>query len=136
MLSAGHIILRGWCENPNVSTDSGKFSPDPKKSLSALKPKLKQHGNHMKKANKKDNKMILWFEVDDTGCGMILCFLKSTNYMYCKGKLFQFEEACTNLSSMVCRNWSKQMGICVWELWASWSFNNSDVSNLSKIRSL
>ncbi|XWS33878.1 hypothetical protein CRYUN_Cryun22dG0120600 [Craigia yunnanensis] len=68
--TSGHIILRGWCENPNVSTDSGKFSPDPKKSLSALKSKLKQHGNHMKKASKKDNKMILWFEVDDTGCGI------------------------------------------------------------------
>ena len=26
----------------------------------------------MKKAWKKDNKMILWFEIDDTGCGMNL----------------------------------------------------------------
>ncbi|XVF59799.1 hypothetical protein PTKIN_Ptkin07bG0304700 [Pterospermum kingtungense] len=68
--TSGHIILRGWCENLNVSTDSGKFSPDPKKSLSALKSKLKQHGNHMKKASKRDNKIILWFEVDDTGCGI------------------------------------------------------------------
>lgn len=31
--------------------------------------KWKQQGNHMKKACKKDNRMILWFEVDDTGCG-------------------------------------------------------------------
>ncbi|KAE8715930.1 Histidine kinase 1 [Hibiscus syriacus] len=68
--TSGHIVLRGWCENPNVSSDSGKFSPDQKKPLSALKTKLKQHGNHMKKASKKDNKMILWFEVDDTGCGI------------------------------------------------------------------
>ncbi|KAK6258189.1 hypothetical protein SCA6_012663 [Theobroma cacao] len=68
--TSGHIILRGWCENPNVSSDSGKFSPDRKKSLSALRTKLKQHGNHMKKASKRDNKMILWFEVDDTGCGI------------------------------------------------------------------
>ncbi|TYH78703.1 hypothetical protein ES332_D03G008400v1 [Gossypium tomentosum] len=69
-LSAGHIVLRGWCENRNVCSDSGKFSPDQKKPLSALKTKLKQHGNHTKKAGKKDNKMILWFEVDDTGCGI------------------------------------------------------------------
>ncbi|XVF15940.1 hypothetical protein REPUB_Repub09cG0199000 [Reevesia pubescens] len=68
--TSGHIILRGWCENANVSSDSGKFSPDPKKPLSALKTRLKQHGNHMKKASKRDNKMILWFEVDDTGCGI------------------------------------------------------------------
>ncbi|XWS29186.1 hypothetical protein CRYUN_Cryun24cG0007000 [Craigia yunnanensis] len=68
--TSGHIILRGWCENPNVSTDSGKFSPDQKKPLSALKTKLKQHGNHMKKSSKRDSKMILWFEVDDTGCGI------------------------------------------------------------------
>ncbi|XP_022775423.1 histidine kinase 1-like [Durio zibethinus] len=68
--TSGHIILRGWCENPNVSSNYGKFSPDQKKPLSALKTKLKQHGNHMKKASKRDNKMILWFEVDDTGCGI------------------------------------------------------------------
>ncbi|XVF62203.1 hypothetical protein PTKIN_Ptkin08bG0198400 [Pterospermum kingtungense] len=68
--TSGHIILRGWCENPNVSSDSGKLSPDQKKPLSALKTKLKQHGNHMKKASKRDNKMILWFEVDDTGSGI------------------------------------------------------------------
>jgi hypothetical protein len=36
----------------------------------AIKPKLRQHGNHLKKACKKENKMILWFEIDDTGCGM------------------------------------------------------------------
>ncbi|XP_022740620.1 histidine kinase 1-like [Durio zibethinus] len=68
--TSGHVILRGWCENPNVSSDSGKFSPDQKKPLSALKTKLKQHGNYMKKDSKRDNKMILWFEVDDTGLGI------------------------------------------------------------------
>jgi hypothetical protein len=36
----------------------------------AIKPKLRQQGNHLKKACKKENKMILWFEIDDTGCGM------------------------------------------------------------------
>lgn len=30
---------------------------------------MKQHENHAKKTSKKDNKTILWFEVDDTGCG-------------------------------------------------------------------
>ncbi|KAE8694013.1 Histidine kinase 1 [Hibiscus syriacus] len=68
--TSGHIILRGWCENPNVSTYSGKFSPDLKKPLSALKTKLKHHGNHMKKASKRDNKIVLWFEVEDTGSGI------------------------------------------------------------------
>ncbi|KAG5245519.1 histidine kinase family protein [Salix suchowensis] len=49
--TTGHIILRGWCET----------------SIH-----LMTHGNHTKKAWKKDNKMILWFEIDDTGCGMNL----------------------------------------------------------------
>ncbi|TYI54049.1 hypothetical protein E1A91_D11G048600v1 [Gossypium mustelinum] len=68
--TSGHIILRGWCENPSVSSDSAKFSRVQKKPLSALKTKLKQHGNHMKADNKRDKKIILWFEVDDTGSGI------------------------------------------------------------------
>ncbi|KAL7090569.1 hypothetical protein ACP275_12G049700 [Erythranthe tilingii] len=44
--TSGYIVLRGWCETvPNT-------------------------GNKMKWKRKKDNKMILWFEVDDTGCGI------------------------------------------------------------------
>ncbi|KAK8687731.1 hypothetical protein V6N13_086531 [Hibiscus sabdariffa] len=68
--TSGNIILRGWCENPIVCSDSGKFSPDQKKPLSGLKTKLKHHGNHMKKASKRDKKIVLWFEVDDTGSGI------------------------------------------------------------------
>lgn len=41
---SGYIILRGWCENPRSFTENGKC--------------------------KKDNKVILWFEVEDTGCGI------------------------------------------------------------------
>jgi hypothetical protein len=31
---------------------------------------MKQHENHSKNTSNIDNKMILWFEVDDIGCGM------------------------------------------------------------------
>ncbi|GLT82627.1 hypothetical protein SLE2022_009880 [Rubroshorea leprosula] len=67
--TSGHVILRGWCENPKKTSDTAKFPLNQKKSRAALKTKLKQPGNHMKDS-KKDNKMILCFEVDDTGCGI------------------------------------------------------------------
>lgn len=71
MLSAGHIILRGWCENPNYSSDSRSL-PLNQKSQAPQKTRMKQQENHAKKASKKDNQIVVWFEVDDTGCGMKL----------------------------------------------------------------
>ncbi|XP_071722106.1 LOW QUALITY PROTEIN: histidine kinase 1-like [Rutidosis leptorrhynchoides] len=68
--SSGHVVLRGWCENPNTMNDTGKFHLGHKKSHSGLKTKWKHQGNHPKKECKKENKMILRFEVDDTGCGI------------------------------------------------------------------
>ncbi|XP_047314872.1 histidine kinase 1-like isoform X1 [Impatiens glandulifera] len=54
--TSGYIIVRGWCEDSNTSRNSWKLSLNP---------------NHGKKSSKKENKMkILWFEVDDTGCGI------------------------------------------------------------------
>ncbi|KAI4314739.1 hypothetical protein L6164_027617 [Bauhinia variegata] len=64
--ASGHIILRGWCENSNSWSDNANFPLDQKKPRSAQKIRV----NHVKKSSKKDNKMILWFEVDDTGCGI------------------------------------------------------------------
>ncbi|KAG6768185.1 hypothetical protein POTOM_027082 [Populus tomentosa] len=68
--TTGHIILRGWCENLNNTYNDTQFHLDQKKMRCAIKPKLRQQGNHLKKACKKENKMILWFEIDDTGCGI------------------------------------------------------------------
>ncbi|KAJ6907761.1 hypothetical protein NC651_018257 [Populus alba x Populus x berolinensis] len=68
--TTGHIILRGWCENLNSTCNDTQFHLDQKKMRCAIKPKLRQQGNHLKKACKKENKMILWFEIDDTGCGI------------------------------------------------------------------
>ncbi|CAN6563368.1 unnamed protein product [Malus baccata var. baccata] len=68
--TSGHVILRGSCENFNISGDTRRILLDQKNLWPSHKAKLKQ-GNHVKKAsNKDDNKMILWFEVDDTGCGI------------------------------------------------------------------
>ncbi|XP_054824898.1 histidine kinase 1 isoform X2 [Prosopis cineraria] len=66
---SGHIILRGWCENPNCSSDS-PILPLNQKSRTPQKTRMKQQENHAKKASKKDSQIILWFEVDDTGCGI------------------------------------------------------------------
>ncbi|XP_023538992.1 histidine kinase 1-like isoform X1 [Cucurbita pepo subsp. pepo] len=66
--TSGHIILRGWCETSNNLNDVGNFCTDQKKSRFPNWTKMKQQGDHTK--NEKDNKMTLWFELDDTGCGM------------------------------------------------------------------
>ncbi|KAF6170830.1 hypothetical protein GIB67_015782 [Kingdonia uniflora] len=68
--SSGHIILRGWCESSNTGTYTNKFPLDQKEPRSAVKAKSNQHGNHGKKTTKKDNKIVIWFEVDDSGCGI------------------------------------------------------------------
>ncbi|EXC35337.1 Histidine kinase 1 [Morus notabilis] len=68
--TSGHVILRGWCQNLNTVSNKGKFSVDQKKQRCAHKMKLRHQGNHTKEVPKKDNKKILWFEVDDTGCGI------------------------------------------------------------------
>ncbi|KAK6922580.1 Signal transduction histidine kinase, dimerization/phosphoacceptor domain [Dillenia turbinata] len=68
--TSGHIILRGWCETSITSDDGEKKSLERKDSRSTIKARLKQHGNQAKRACKKENKVTLWFEVDDTGCGI------------------------------------------------------------------
>lgn len=67
---SGHIIIRGWCGNSRTMSDFVKLPLEHKISISSLKTKLKQHGSHARRASKKDNKVTLWFEVDDTGCGI------------------------------------------------------------------
>ncbi|XP_058090923.1 histidine kinase 1 isoform X2 [Magnolia sinica] len=68
--TTGHIILRGWCESSNAFSNTEKLYLDQKEPRPALKAKSKQHGSIAKGALKKDNKITLWFEVDDTGCGI------------------------------------------------------------------
>ncbi|CAJ1942327.1 unnamed protein product [Sphenostylis stenocarpa] len=67
---SGHIILRGWCENQNACRDNTNSPLQKKKSWYSQKNRTKQHENHAKRTSNRDNKMILWFEVDDTGCGI------------------------------------------------------------------
>ncbi|CAM8909503.1 unnamed protein product [Rhodiola kirilowii] len=67
--SSGHIILRGWCENLNTSSYSGQScfnqkDPRPTRRL------LNQQGHHTKSTCEKDEKIIMRFEVDDSGCGI------------------------------------------------------------------
>ncbi|KAK1410483.1 hypothetical protein QVD17_37020 [Tagetes erecta] len=65
--TSGYIILRGWCEDPHSFVENGKFSLDQKALWPAPKNKMIQQEIQDKN---KDNKVILWFEVDDTGCGI------------------------------------------------------------------
>ncbi|XP_058758102.1 histidine kinase 1 [Vicia villosa] len=68
--TSGHVILRGWCEYPK-SCDSPNFYLDQKKSRIVQKNKEKPNANHARRISMRDNKnVILWFEVEDTGCGI------------------------------------------------------------------
>ncbi|XP_010467580.1 PREDICTED: histidine kinase 1-like isoform X2 [Camelina sativa] len=68
--TTGHIILRGWCENMNSLHDEMSLTVDRKKPWAPMKTKMVQHRSHFQKSFKNTNKMVLWFEVDDTGCGI------------------------------------------------------------------
>ncbi|KAF5768996.1 putative histidine kinase response regulator and transcription factor RR-A-type family [Helianthus annuus] len=68
--TSGYINLRGWCEDPHSCTENGNFRLDQKALWPAPKNKLIQQESEEKSSCKKDKKVILWFEVDDTGCGI------------------------------------------------------------------
>ncbi|XP_073060696.1 histidine kinase 1-like isoform X2 [Primulina eburnea] len=68
--TSGYIILRGWCETVDTDNSTRKLSLNQKESWCASKMKRKWETSHGQICSKKGNKMILWFEVDDTGCGI------------------------------------------------------------------
>lgn len=130
-LTAGYIIVRGWCEFPNTFSNTRKFSTNQKESWSAAKTKLQRQISDGKRSCKKDNRIILWFEVDDTGCGMNL-----KNSLTRTNKIYNYMEVLHIIINYLVfsfhfflRNWSKQMGVRIWKLWASWHINNSIVSS-------
>lgn len=59
----------------NSLHDEMSLTVDRKKPWAPVKTKLVHHRNHLHKSCKNENKIVLWFEVDDTGCGMTLEFL-------------------------------------------------------------
>ncbi|KAH9621926.1 hypothetical protein KSS87_022205 [Heliosperma pusillum] len=66
--TSGHIMVRGWCQRPDIcSNRSLPFNQD---SAFVSVNKSKQQGLFKKIASKFENKVILWFEVEDTGCGI------------------------------------------------------------------
>ncbi|KAK1321997.1 Histidine kinase 1 [Acorus calamus] len=67
--SSGHIILRGWCENFDTSGMT-KLSTSQNKPHCLFKRKSKPRETIMNNDKKSNRKIILWFEVDDTGCGI------------------------------------------------------------------
>lgn len=112
LVTAGYIILRGWCETVDTESKKRESYLHPKESWCAQKLKRKREAAQGKICSKKDNKMMIWFEVDDTGCG------KNT-YIYIWNATTH-----SNLSWFsYIRNWSWQMGISFREFWASRSVN-------------
>ncbi|XP_023749404.2 histidine kinase 1 [Lactuca sativa] len=68
--TSGYIIVRGWSENLKSFNENEKFYVDEKALWSAFQKRLKKQGLHEKTCSKNDNTMILYFEVEDTGCGI------------------------------------------------------------------
>nr|XP_043639148.1 histidine kinase 1-like [Erigeron canadensis] len=68
--TSGYIILRGWCENLDSFSNSENFFIDHKALLSASQKKISREGLHERRSCKNDKTMILFFEVEDTGCGI------------------------------------------------------------------
>ncbi|KAJ0440171.1 putative histidine kinase [Helianthus annuus] len=65
--TSGYIILRGWCENLNSFSNNENFFVDQRALWSAYQKKIRRNE---KRTCKSDNTMILFFEVEDTGCGI------------------------------------------------------------------
>lgn len=61
--------------------DETSLIVDRKKQWAPMKTKLVHHRNHLHKSCKNENKMVLWFEVDDTGCGKPLEFLSYIQFI-------------------------------------------------------
>ena len=70
VLAAGYVILRGWCERSDNCSNIGPLPITLESDLCPIAKSKQQGGPFMKKTGKKENKVKLWFEVDDTGCGM------------------------------------------------------------------
>ncbi|XP_051139523.1 histidine kinase 1 isoform X2 [Andrographis paniculata] len=68
--TSGHIILRGWCENTEKYSKTNNLSFTLKESWCAQKLKRKRDLSYGGTFFRKESKMILWFEVEDTGCGI------------------------------------------------------------------
>ncbi|XP_051126887.1 histidine kinase 1-like [Andrographis paniculata] len=67
---SGYIIVRGWCEAANGENSIMKPLLHGNGSSFADKMNRKQESSHGKNSHNKDNRVILWFEIDDTGCGI------------------------------------------------------------------
>nr|AAQ10680.2 cold inducible histidine kinase 1 [Catharanthus roseus] len=68
--TSGHIIVRGWCENQNPSISIRSSSINQKECWRLQRLKLKHQDSNDQKSFRKENKVVLWFEVEDTGCGI------------------------------------------------------------------
>eukprot|EP01018_Ginkgo_biloba_P016605 Gb_09571 [translate_table: standard] len=65
--SSGHIILRGWCENSMVNRKTDGSYENNKDSWFSKKLRF---GSPDKRSALDQEKITLWFEVEDTGCGI------------------------------------------------------------------
>ncbi|GAB2282850.1 hypothetical protein Dimus_017386 [Dionaea muscipula] len=67
--TSGHVVLRGWCEKAKLSGHMERDLSNQKES-GAIMSRSRHQGRCRKNVGSTDNKVIFWFEVDDTGCGI------------------------------------------------------------------
>lgn len=65
--SSGHIILRAWCENSIVNKKMDGASENGRESWFSKKLSF---GQSERKTYASQKKITVWFEVEDTGCGI------------------------------------------------------------------
>jgi signal transduction histidine kinase/DNA-binding NarL/FixJ family response regulator len=65
--SSGHIILRAWCENSIVNNKTDGASENGRDSWFSRKLSF---GQSERKTYPSQEKITIWFEVEDTGCGI------------------------------------------------------------------
>ncbi|KAH9288082.1 hypothetical protein KI387_032199, partial [Taxus chinensis] len=65
--SSGHIILRGWCDYSTVNKKRDGESENDRDSWFSRKFSF---GQSERRTSQSQEKITLWFEVEDTGCGI------------------------------------------------------------------
>lgn len=104
MGTAGHVTLRGWCSSTNAPASSmtqGSQCEIENHSWNAHKLGHELGGP----TSLEPRKMLLWFEVEDTGCGKLLVYPHSLFFSHLfslpiylfADRYLHFQNSCLNL---------------------------------------
>lgn len=84
--AAGHVILRGWCGSSNMSPAAIKSGLLYGPSESSWEQSKQDHESNTQERGQ----FLLWFEVEDTGCGIIQLLHHDHHHFRLQYILFNF----------------------------------------------